>query len=123
MKITSRMRHSVDFTCPPDKSIGMMLHRISMIWPRIESTRSSEEPTWYTIKTKLGSLDASNLPDDADFTWYYDEPLEANEVRHASNATKEFVRSRAKYSTKRGLHEEADKLADDILKVFETLTD
>merc|ERR1711871_1928937 len=119
-----------DFTCPLDKSIGMMRCIVlfyDLAKQVIESTRSSEEPvTWYTIKTKLGSLDASNLPDDADFP----PGTTMNRLKRMKFVMhqippKEFVGEGEERVTvpKEVYMEKLDKLADDISKVFETLTD
>ena len=119
-----------DFTCPLDKSIGMMRCIVTfydLAKHAIESTRSSEEPvTWYTIKTKLGSLDASNLPDDADFPpgTTMNRLKRMKFVMHQM-PPKEFVGEGEERVTvpKEVYMKKLDKLADDISKVFETLTD
>ena len=119
-----------DFTCPLDKSIGMM-RCIVLFYDHakqvIESTRSSEEPiTWYTIKTKLGSLDASNIPDDADFpTGATMNRLKRMKFVMHQIPPAEFVGEGEERVTvpKEVYMAKLDKLADDIRKAFETITD
>ena len=121
---------SWDFTCPLDKSIGMMRCIVlfyDLAKQAIESTRSSEEPvTWYTIKTKLGSLDASSMSDDADFP----PGTTMNRLKRMKFIMhqippKEFVGEGEERKTvpSEEYMLNLTKLADDIGKAFETLAD
>ena len=82
--------------------------------------------TWYTIKTKLGSLDASSMSDDADFPpgTTMNRLKRMKFIMHQM-PPEEFVGEGEERKTvpSEEYMLNLTKLADDIGKAFETLAD
>jgi V-type H+-transporting ATPase subunit A len=123
---------SWDFTCPLDKSIGMMRCIVlfyDLAKQAIESTRASDEPiTWYVIKTKLGSMEAIETSEGIDQEFPVGATM--NRLKRMKFVMHqipphEFV---GEDEERRSYLPEVymkifTKLADDILKSFDTLSD